>query len=717
LKKNNFLHKYKWGFIAFFGYIILAIVLTYPLIIRMFNYIPGAVGDVWLFVWNMWWYNKAITGLHTYPFYSYYQYYPQGVTLLFNNNILLDSLLSIPLQRIFGIVFTFNIFVLLSFILSGFGIYLLVKHLTNHRLSSFISGIIFAFSSWRFIKVFAGHICYYETQWIPFYILYLIKITNKPNKKDAIIAGIFLALSAFSDIYILLFNLSFTAVFLIYNLLFERKIVLNKKFGKFFGISLIVFFIITFPYLSLMIKDYFSNKFMQRSIEENIIYSADLLAFVTPTIFHPLFGERVNWMYNPDKGFSGNIFESSVFIGHFVLILSILSIIKIRKKMGLWIFSALIFFLLSLGPYLHIMGKMEFTENNIKVPLPYLYLLKIFPFIDVTRGPSRFAIMFVLSLSVICGYGLKYFLTSSSKIGKLIRFFLVFIITFLIVYESAIRPLPMLSTDTIFSESTVNFFKNLSNDKEDYAIFNVPPTRIADYLYLQVISNKRLVNGFVSRNPYESEKFLDVTPIISELRNPNAPKDVKDISEQNISDIGLSIFNFYNIKYLILYKGAYFNIPDILERHIVMLNKTLKSPPIYEDDYIIVYEIKKEMNLKPFLILYDGWGIRDFWWNGIERQDGIFFREIKGNATINLVNPTNASLNVNIGFSLKSRPDNKSISISLNDVFIQDFLIEPYWNNITIKNLTIKPGTNILKIKILPLECCINFKKIEMIKQ
>lgn len=57
-----------------------------------------------------------------------------------------NQLASIPLQFILDLHVAYRVLWLSSFVLSGYGMYLLVKYLTSDEIAAFISGSIFAFS-------------------------------------------------------------------------------------------------------------------------------------------------------------------------------------------------------------------------------------------------------------------------------------------------------------------------------------------------------------------------------------------------------------------------------------------------------------------------------------------------------------------------------------------------------------------------------------------
>src|SRR5690349_11924932 len=110
-------------------YTLIAIALTWPLILHFGDAVPAG-GDAWQNIWNLWWLRKSVeTG--QWPFHTAYKYYPSGVNLYFDTVVPLAGWLGTPLQWLgLNLLSTYNLMVLLSFVLSALGMYLLARYLT-----------------------------------------------------------------------------------------------------------------------------------------------------------------------------------------------------------------------------------------------------------------------------------------------------------------------------------------------------------------------------------------------------------------------------------------------------------------------------------------------------------------------------------------------------------------------------------------------------------
>jgi len=618
-----------------FIYIALTLLMTYPLIFKLNFYLTG---DTSAGVWSFWWIKYSIFN-KTNIFYTNHLYHPIGLDLSLFPLSYFNIISSLPLQFFFNEIVTHNIMVLFSFVMSGFGTFLLVKYLTKDTKAAFISGVIFAFSPFRFGHLM-GHLSIISTEWIPFFVLYLIKTIKEKNLKNAVFAGAFFSLSALSEWHYLLFLSIFSSVMLLYYFKTEKKLILNINFLKKITLFSLVFLLITFPFFLPLINGALSNPQATRPLETTIITSADLFAFFIPSELHPLFGGFVSGINNM---FIANLQERNVFLGYIPIILSVYSLFKVEKiKTKFWILFSVIFFILSLGPLLHVFGRFlfpspmkigDFTDyiglnlsqtahdllnNFIAIPLPYIALHK---FIPLLRTPSRFTILVILSVSVLSGY-------SMAKIFKKQNNLIFLLILFLILFEFLAIPLKL---EEIHVPS---FYSQMADDEEDYAILEVPVdfTPIyygnssdeilenPDYMLLQTYHNKRLLTGSFTRKQPNATYFIDTTPLLLEMRNPQPIKKV--VYDRLISKVISSnpeasdIFKKYleslleeidyklidntpsqkdiqklknnNVKFIIIHK-YYLDQENYQKINNILRN--LIDEPLYENEELIVYEI------------------------------------------------------------------------------------------------------------------------------
>ena len=227
------------------AYVILTVIFTYPVAFSR-DKIPGPGGDAYQFIWGFWWFKEALLSFCS-PYYTPYIFHPTGVNLAFSAVTPFNGLFSIPLQSAFGLISSYNILWIFSFIASGYGTYLLVKYLTSDRRAAFISGLIFMFCPYHFAHAL-GHVNLTSIEWIPFYVLFLIKTVKEAKRSNAIYAAIFLFLTAICCYYYLIYLLVFTLMLLSYYLWVDKYIILKKDFLKRLSILVITFGLIFSPF-------------------------------------------------------------------------------------------------------------------------------------------------------------------------------------------------------------------------------------------------------------------------------------------------------------------------------------------------------------------------------------------------------------------------------------------------------------------------------------
>ncbi|TSC97173.1 MAG: hypothetical protein CEN88_135 [Candidatus Berkelbacteria bacterium Licking1014_2] len=166
-------------------------------------------------LYNQWIIAWGAHALTHYPwhFFDANMFYPFHQTLAWGDNLFSLTIFALPLLPIFGLLGTYNILLLGSTIFSAFTIYLLVRHLTKHRPSAVVAGLIWGFSHYRWSE--CGHIQILWTIWLPLIFLYAEKIREKFSRRDflLLIAAVFLMLTA--NVYLAIFVVISFAVYFI----------------------------------------------------------------------------------------------------------------------------------------------------------------------------------------------------------------------------------------------------------------------------------------------------------------------------------------------------------------------------------------------------------------------------------------------------------------------------------------------------------------------
>lgn len=632
-------------------YLGLTVLLTWPTALHLTNAIPGDGFDGWQNYWNLWWVKQALLILGTNPYFTDYLYAPTGVSLLFHTLNIFNAWWTLPLQLNFGLAIAYNSVVFVSFTLAGYGGYLLSLDTLRRlqwpvkwglRPAAFVGGLVFTMSPFHMAHLL-GHMQVFSMIWPPFYILWLLR-TLEPWSSRAIpvtgrhwrniaLTGLFLVLATLVDWYHTLYLLLFTGLALLWTLWQRWQVGRRSRGAGEQGSKLHVsrftsspflqpiwtvltislgFAVLLSPLLLPMIRAAGSRPDLQTGLVQNITLSADLLAFVTPSEMHPLWGD---WAKSIAANFSSTTSERLIFAGFAPLALALLGAIGGRSKavVRFWVVVTLGFVILALGPYLHIGGEIV-TIGQWAVPMPYLLLYHIVPFIGLTRSLSRYDLMVMLGLGVLAAVGLlqlqliflKKRISSSKAEGsrRTSRFtfhasgIFSFVALVLICFEFLPAPYPISRIDT------PAFFYQLAAETEDYTIAELPMNwdRPTPLLH-QTTHGKRLLTAYTSRdNPLE---LAWRTPVLQHWRYLGP-----DIIDQPLAAIAPTIFYDFNLRYIVL---DYWQMPPGPERAATeqwVLAALPGVTPIYDDGRLRVFQTPPQTETVPYLSLGHGWSER-----------------------------------------------------------------------------------------------------------
>ena len=153
------------------AYLVIALIFFWPILLNIASVVPGAGGDIFQSMWELWWVPYSMFTLHTTPYFSSYIFYPVGADLATQTMAPIAGLVSTLFQPA-GLAFAYNSIFLIGFVLSGLFMYLLAFHVTRHRAASFIAGFIYAFSPIHTIQAF-GHLQFTNIEFIPLFLLLL----------------------------------------------------------------------------------------------------------------------------------------------------------------------------------------------------------------------------------------------------------------------------------------------------------------------------------------------------------------------------------------------------------------------------------------------------------------------------------------------------------------------------------------------------------------
>lgn len=683
----------RWHGGALALYSILTLLLTWPLALNLTRAIPGDGFDGWQNYWNLWWMKVALVERVQSPLVTDLLYYPTGVSLYFHTLNPFNGLLALPVQLSGSILLAYNFIVFVSFVLSGYGAFLLALWVLNALAqwrgeaetrrtatasygAALIAGVIFAFAPFHFAHLL-GHMQVFAYQWIPFSALYLLRaldtatdvpthrstdalthqITKPPKHwlRESLLAALFITFAALCDWYFALYLAFFGGLAVIWFWAMRGK---TAGWARALwrsllavGVAGVVSVVLLLPLLLPMVREAVQYDFMVRPASDLYILSASALDFVLPSRMNPLVaGDLLNQLGNQIAPIS----ERTLAIGWVALLLILAGLWRNWRRSLPWVVGAIIFALLAMGPALHWLGFgweqiPEAGQGGGEWSL-YALLNQFVPFMRISRSVSRFALMVQMCVAVGAAFGAQAILLRASR-RAVVVWSGVLVALLLVEYWSA--PFPMSEPDTpAFYESIAAVAANAPrvDSTPDYAgaldaLPNAPGAMLnlpmnydrPGYLLYQTEHRMPLAVAYISRD--DPRTLTERVPVLQNLRvlgDDIIKADLAAVGKTVLSDLGISIVTLDRYK-----------MPGGDEREAteeIAAQVFGDDTPIYEDERLTAYAVTAPETPAPYLALGEvNWGPRHYGAN-----ERVIRRELgEGNArVIALHAPQNAAVEI-----------------------------------------------------------------------
>jgi len=515
------------GVLAFF--LMLTVAMTWPVTAHVNERLAGYPADNSQFVWTLWSFRQEVLA-GTSPLHTDRIYYPEGISLALHTLVPAKSVPALGLLPFLPPVTTYNVLILASLTLCGYGAWLLVRDHTGDDWAALVGGVVFAFSPVLMAHTSAGHLNFASAEGIPFFVLFFLRAQKRLRRSDAIWAGLAMAYAGLSNWTYLLFLVLFCALHLAYYSVTLRRSHLRWSILRQYAITSLVAALASAPLLVPALRESSASSYdLTRYVGGSALYVSALIGFITPSPDHAIFRRLFSLVF---MQFTGGIFEGTVYLGLSAVALAAFGFRRAGRKQGaFWVTVALTFAVLSLGPGLHVMGRYRFpglawlrmgsVAQRLGVPMrpewvrmfdeaPMLPLpgaaLQLLPVFKWMRAPSRFAIMVMLALAVLAGYG-------TTRVRELLRgrrwlripapAAATSLLGAFVLIEFCIVPFPTTPA------SRHPFHDQLTGEPGDFAILELPVEPYALLpQYWQTSHHRRLVYGHVSRVPEERFDYL-----------------------------------------------------------------------------------------------------------------------------------------------------------------------------------------------------------------
>ena len=395
-----------------------SIYFTYPLAFHFGNHL-AELGDSRLTTYIHTWVTHTLT-THPLQLFDMNMFYPARNTLAGTENLLGNQILFAPVYLLTGNPIAAQNFVTLAALfLSAITLYWLLRSVSLPSWAAAVGGLVYGFALPKLAQL--GHMQLLSSQWIPLAVLFLYRYLL--NKRVLDLAGMTaaLVLQVLCSLYLgyialLVWGCCFAAVLCLRRDLVTWQAMRNLALA---GIAAaLVISPVALPYLNLQ-----HHNVIPKENPATLLASADPVAsyFDVWGLPHHIYGQLLRRFHSANLDW-----EKRLFVGFAPLLLAMLGTLSLRsvrsdyeaathfadqrptgqlrgiqKSLVLGaIFTAVIAYLLSLGPVLHI------HDQPTSMRLPFYYLERWVPGLGVFRVPARFVLAFIFGIAVLAGFGI-----------------------------------------------------------------------------------------------------------------------------------------------------------------------------------------------------------------------------------------------------------------------------------------------------------------------
>ena len=216
---------------------LVTLIITQPLPLRMSHSLGGESVDTYLNPWVDWWTRHVLTTPGESLYHTDYLFYPDGVSLVYHSFSHTNTAISLVLQPWLGQPAAYNVTILLAYLLSAFGMYVLVVYLTGSIIGGILAGIVFAFNPYHIFE--STHPVLVSTQWMPFVVLYLLRWLRDRKWWHLTLAAFFFLVNALTSWHLMTFLCLWLAMFSGYYLAFEDRLSFTRRLGGLVAFALL----------------------------------------------------------------------------------------------------------------------------------------------------------------------------------------------------------------------------------------------------------------------------------------------------------------------------------------------------------------------------------------------------------------------------------------------------------------------------------------------
>jgi len=473
-------------------YVILTVVLTWPLSLHLGDRLPAGDNDLWQNYWNLWWWKTALLELHQSPYQTHLLYQPGEVALGFHTHSEGNIIQTFPVLLLAGVPAALNTALLLGFLLAAWGGYFLAREIVGSREAAFLGGIVLAFFPHHFDQSLE-HLNLASYQAMPFFLFFLLRLVRRGGTWNLVLSGAFFALNCHYSWHNGLLVLPLAAAMFLVEL---------RRCGRPRGrvileavIAGVVATLLVFPLFWPILREIVAGSIDY--LKPHVNKGVDPLFLLVPPPEHPLWGRLVGGLYETWRTYESSGF--TCYLGAAALATWLGGWVRSRRTprvegsgadphpapWAFWGIMFLLFVMLALGDPLYVAGR----ETGIRLPFA---LLRDAPLFKTIRVANRFMVPAALALSVLVALGARSILAGWKR-GRLVLSGL----TALVILDFLWIPYPM-------REIPAPPWTGAIAACPEGALLDIPGSyrgRAAEDMFLQTRHGRALLGGYTSCVP------------------------------------------------------------------------------------------------------------------------------------------------------------------------------------------------------------------------
>jgi hypothetical protein len=526
-------------------------------------------------------------------------FFPHRDSMLFSETQLSAGLLTLPLHFVNPHpIFSFNVWVITQFFLSGMCMYLLAKHLSrNHEVISTVAGLVFAFAPMRVAVV--AHMQNGSIWYLPLVILLLLQFLKTKKIRYLPFIFVVLVLYFYASWYQMVFGLIALGVLLLCLLVFNYA---KPRFiSAIFGV-IILAVVATLPLAKEYVRFSATNN-AKFSVIDQIEYSSSLVDYFIPqlgTMFGALARHskaHINAI-NPDSiSYHGLVLYAVAFFVGIVVIKRRRKLIRSRDRDAALVIAflciALVGFVVSLGPYLKVFDSTRYILPNgfaFQFPMPYLLFDKVLPQLSFIRAIGRASMLVLFSLSCLLAM-LPHQLQKHRAFHAKRRFVMGLLIALIVFELMPLQRVRMASQGYAYNLSIPAVYEYIKSRRyiDNYIVLHADedypnaPWRVAEPEHSMWAGyvNRKVFNGYSGYFPPSYESDLRFFKSLS----PEVAEKLKRYGYR-IFLVDQSVITQYGLRYVLVDKTLSQSDPDYIEKA-----RELWPERIYLDDRYELFKL------------------------------------------------------------------------------------------------------------------------------